>query len=122
MARRWNEHKRARSRAEFLSESGGRGTAGTSFYRKCWTCHKSGIAIQVSQLVPNTKPCILVVEDEALIRLSAMELVECEGYEVIGVSNADEAVRVLEQHEGIRAVFSDIQCQVPWTVSPSVIS
>ncbi len=56
-----------------------------------------------------SKPVILVVEDEALIRLDAMEMIRDSGFEVVEAANADEAVAILEARTDIRAVFTDIQ-------------
>jgi DNA-binding NtrC family response regulator len=48
------------------------------------------------------------VEDEALIRLNAMAMVEEAGFEPIEASDADQAVRVLESRDDVRAVFTDV--------------
>jgi len=52
---------------------------------------------------------VLVVEDESLIRTSAVDMVEQAGFEAIAASNADEAIRILESRNDIRAVFTDVQ-------------
>jgi len=49
------------------------------------------------------------VEDEHLIRMSAMDMVREAGFEAIPASDADEAIRILESRNDIRAVFTDIQ-------------
>jgi CheY-like chemotaxis protein len=51
---------------------------------------------------------VLVVEDEALLRLMAVTVVEDAGFKPIEASNADEAVRILESRNDIRIVFTDI--------------
>jgi CheY-like chemotaxis protein len=53
-------------------------------------------------------PAILIVEDEPLVRLCAVETVEAAGFEVIEAANADEAIRILESRSDIRVVFTDI--------------
>jgi CheY-like chemotaxis protein len=53
-------------------------------------------------------PVVLVVEDEPLIRLMAIELIEDGGFEVVSVADAAEAVQVLEARFDIRIVFTDI--------------
>jgi CheY-like chemotaxis protein len=53
-------------------------------------------------------PAVLIVEDEPLVRLCAVETVEAAGYEVIEAANADEAIRILESRRDIRVVFTDI--------------
>jgi len=59
--------------------------------------------------VTDRRPVVLVVEDEHLICTSAMEMVERAGFEAIGASDADEAIRILESRNDIRAVFTDVQ-------------
>jgi DNA-binding NtrC family response regulator len=62
----------------------------------------------MSRAVPGSRPAVLVVEDEALIRLRAIDIVEEAGFDAIGVVNADDALRVLERRNDIRAVFTDV--------------
>ena len=62
----------------------------------------------MSRAVPNSRPAVLVVEDESVTRLNAMNMVEAAGCEAIGALSADEAVRLLETRTDIRAVFTDI--------------
>ena len=71
----------------------------------------------MGRAVPGRKPVVLVVEDENLIRLSALDMVEEAGFEAIAASDADEAIRILESRNDIRAVFTDVQCPAPWTAS-----
>ena len=52
--------------------------------------------------------CVLVVEDEVLSRLHAVDLVEDAGYTAIEASNADEAIAILEARKDIRIVLTDI--------------
>ena len=51
---------------------------------------------------------ILVVEDELLLSWDISEALEGEGYDVIAVANADEAIKVLESRNDIRTIFTDI--------------
>jgi CheY-like chemotaxis protein len=53
-------------------------------------------------------PVILIVEDESLPRLHAVEVAEAAGFTVIEAPNADEAIRILEGRNDIRLVFTDI--------------
>ena len=55
------------------------------------------------------EPLVLVVEDEALIRLGTAYLLEDEGYTVIQAGNSAEALRVLEERADVRVLFTDIQ-------------
>ncbi len=54
------------------------------------------------------RPVVLVVEDEPLLRLDAMEMVEEAGFEAIAAADATQAVEILEKRLDIRIVFSDI--------------
>jgi len=54
-------------------------------------------------------PVVLVVEDETLVRVTALATIEESGFEAIAVGNADEAIRALETRSDIRAVFTDVQ-------------
>jgi CheY-like chemotaxis protein len=51
---------------------------------------------------------ILVVEDELLIRMNAVEMIE-EAFEVVEAGNADEAIVILEGRLDVAVVFTDIQ-------------
>jgi CheY-like chemotaxis protein len=51
---------------------------------------------------------ILIVEDELLIRMNAVEMIE-ETYEVVEAANADEAIAILERRLNITVLFTDIQ-------------
>ena len=51
---------------------------------------------------------VLIVEDEAIIRMSAVAMVEDAGYVAIEASNAEEAIKTLEIRNDIGIVFTDI--------------
>jgi CheY-like chemotaxis protein len=57
----------------------------------------------------NGKAVVLVVEDSAIIRMAALELVVSAGYEALEASDADEAIRILESRDDIDLVFTDVQ-------------
>ena len=63
---------------------------------------------QMVQTKPLKKAIVLVVEDEPLLRLMAVDMVEEAGFEAIEAANADEAVHILETRGDIRIVFTDI--------------
>jgi len=60
------------------------------------------------------KTVILVVEDEALIRMEAVQMLEEAGFVAVEASNADDAMRILGLRSDIRAVFTDIN--MPGTI------
>ncbi|RZM11280.1 MAG: response regulator [Sphingomonas sp.] len=53
-------------------------------------------------------PVLLVVEDEPLLRMMAVDMAEDAGFEVVEACNADAAVAILETRTDIRLVFTDI--------------
>jgi CheY-like chemotaxis protein len=55
------------------------------------------------------KPVILVVEDEILVRLTAVAIAEDAGFEVLSATTADEALSILEARTDVRLVFTDVQ-------------
>jgi CheY-like chemotaxis protein len=54
------------------------------------------------------RPVVLVVEDEPLTLMDAVELVNEAGFEAISARNADDAMTILERREDIRMIFTDI--------------
>jgi CheY-like chemotaxis protein len=59
-------------------------------------------------MMPDSPVYVLVVEDDFLSRLHAVNLVEDAGYIAVEASNADEAITILEARKDIRIVFTDI--------------
>ena len=55
------------------------------------------------------RPIVLVVEDDFLIRIGAVEMIEAAGFDVVEAANADEAMKILEVRLDITVVFTDIQ-------------
>jgi CheY-like chemotaxis protein len=56
----------------------------------------------------NESVAVVVVEDEPLIRIDAASFLEAAGFTVYEAGNAAEAIRLLEHHEEIRLIFTDI--------------
>lgn len=54
------------------------------------------------------RPVILVVEDEVIVRLLAVEAIEEAGYAAVEAEDAEQALRLLESRE-IDAVFTDVR-------------
>lgn len=51
---------------------------------------------------------VIVVEDEAIIRMDIATSLEDEGFIVLEASNADEAIALLQVHPEIALMFTDI--------------
>ena len=52
---------------------------------------------------------VLVVEDEMLLRMRAVDMVEDAGFTSVEAVNADQAVAILESRSDIALLFTDIQ-------------
>jgi two-component sensor histidine kinase/CheY-like chemotaxis protein len=58
---------------------------------------------------PAGPPKVLVVEDEMMLRMRAVDIVEDAGFTPIEAVNADEALAILESRSDIELLFTDIQ-------------
>jgi CheY-like chemotaxis protein len=58
---------------------------------------------------PLAPPVVLVVEDEMLLRMRAVDMVEDAGFISVEAVDADEAVSILESRSDIALLFTDIQ-------------
>ena len=50
----------------------------------------------------------LIVEDELLIRLDAIEMIEAAGFDTLEAADADAAIAILEARPDIHVMFTDI--------------
>lgn len=67
-----------------------------------------------SESPPASGAVVLVVEDNHLILMSALDLVATAGYEGLAAANADEAIAILEKRSDVKLVFTDIE--MPGTI------
>jgi two-component sensor histidine kinase/CheY-like chemotaxis protein len=63
--------------------------------------------MSLGSAVPPTN--VLVVEDELVLRLRAVDIVEDAGFTAVEAVNADEAMAILESRSDIALLFTDIQ-------------
>jgi CheY-like chemotaxis protein len=54
------------------------------------------------------RPVVLIVEDELLIRLDAIEMIEAAGFDTLEAADAEEAIAILEARPDIHVLFTDI--------------
>lgn len=74
-----------------------------------WTAQMPNEKEKVSRMAPvRNKAIVLVVEDEPILRMLAVDVVEEAGLEPIEASDATEAVAILEARHDIRLVFTDV--------------
>ena len=57
----------------------------------------------------STRQVVLIVEDEALVRMIAVDMIEEAGFEILEAANADEAILLLEARRDITVLFTDIE-------------
>jgi CheY-like chemotaxis protein len=67
----------------------------------------------MGEVARDGRPVVLVVEDETLVRVTALAIIEESGFEAIAAGNADEAICALETRSDIRAVFTDVHMPGP---------
>ncbi len=60
-------------------------------------------------MVETERTVILVVEDELLVRMDLVDILQCAACKTYEAGNASEAIAVLEQHDEVQVVFTDIQ-------------
>jgi len=60
-------------------------------------------------LATSRRPVVLIVEDEFLLRMDAVEMIAGAGFEAVEAANADQAIGILESRRDITVVFTDIQ-------------
>jgi len=60
-------------------------------------------------------PMILVVEDEALVRLAAVGMLEDAGFRMIEAVNGDQALELLEANSDVQLLFTDVN--MPGTIN-----
>ena len=53
-------------------------------------------------------PVILIVEDEALVRLSAVGMLEDAGFRTIEAANGDQALELLAADSDVQLLFTDV--------------
>ncbi len=58
--------------------------------------------------VPDSKGCILIVDDDTSIRETLGEILEDEGFRVLLAADATQALVILRQHEAIDVLVTDL--------------
>ena len=59
--------------------------------------------------LPASPPVVLVVEDEMVLRMRAVDIVEDAGFVPVEAISADQALKILESRDDISLLFTDIQ-------------
>ena len=66
------------------------------------------LARKISTALAVVRPIVLVVEDDALVRLSALDMIRQIGCTPVGAADAEEALKVLKGDGRIDVLFTDI--------------
>ncbi|SCZ12159.1 hypothetical protein [Microvirga guangxiensis] len=63
----------------------------------------------------NHPPVVLLVEDELLVRMTAIDELEEAGFQLIEAANANVALKVLEaRSDEVQVLFTDVPMPAPW--------
>jgi two-component system, response regulator PdtaR len=57
---------------------------------------------------PKSRPVVLIVEDDPLLRMLAVDVIEEAGFVALEAGDADEAVALLESRPDITLLFTDV--------------
>lgn len=64
----------------------------------------------MTDLTQQPRPCALVVDDDALIRMNALDILEDAGFETLEAADADAALELLrKRHPDLSVLFTDVQ-------------
>jgi two-component system, response regulator PdtaR len=58
--------------------------------------------------VSPSRPSVLVVDDDPLVRMHVIDIVEDAGFVAISAKDADEAIAILEDRSDITLLFTDL--------------
>ena len=86
---------------------GYREPTGLIFVARYLGCRRLGAGARGSKQL-KTPAVVLVVEDDALLQMAALDMVKNAGFKAVAAANATEAIRILEARLDVRIVFSDI--------------
>jgi PAS domain S-box-containing protein len=69
---------------------------------------REDLARKIRSLLQKTQRVVLVVEDDALVRMAAVDMIESLGLSAAQAGDAEEALAILEANEQIDILFTDI--------------
>ncbi len=65
--------------------------------------------------LPISKPIVLVVEDEMVLRMRAVDIVEDAGFIPVEAVSADQAIQILESRNDSPCCSPIFKCRAAWT-------
>jgi CheY-like chemotaxis protein len=66
------------------------------------------IDVTIEAMANKPAPVILIVEDDAFLRMVAVEFVNAAGFETLEACDADQAIAILESCSEVAVLFTDI--------------
>jgi CheY-like chemotaxis protein len=69
---------------------------------------KGDLAKRIGRALAASRPQVLVVEDEGLVRMSAVDMISALGFAVLEAGDADEALKILDAGERVDVLFTDV--------------
>jgi CheY-like chemotaxis protein len=65
-------------------------------------------------VTPEGRSALVLVEVSALVRMTAVDLLSDQGYQVIEARRGDEALGLLDRDHDVRAIFTDVDLPGPF--------
>lgn len=62
----------------------------------------------MAKTMTSESPSVLIVDDEAIVRMDLADLFRDAGLETFEAGSAEEAIRIMEANDRIRVLFTDI--------------
>jgi CheY-like chemotaxis protein len=62
----------------------------------------------MGSVITEKRILVLVVEDDFLLRMDAVQMIEEAGFDALEAANADDAILILEARSDINVVFTDV--------------
>lgn len=62
----------------------------------------------MGQSQPLSRHPVLIIEDEPILRIEAIDMVERAGFEAVEATSIDDAIHILETRTDIRVVYMDL--------------
>ena len=69
---------------------------------------RDGLARKVRAMLKTVRPVVLVVEDDPLVRLSAVDMIEALGFSTLQAGDATVALNILRSDERVDVLFTDV--------------
>jgi signal transduction histidine kinase/CheY-like chemotaxis protein len=85
----------------------GEGTTVALYFPRCLQCEPAGVRSAPPRASKGGE-VVLVVEDDADVRLAAIDMIAQLGYKVLSAQDADAALDVLRKHPQIDLLFTDV--------------